>query len=267
MKSLLAFLLVAAPLLLSAQDYAPASVGGKIATYSAASGSGVMPTSGTSYIVMARSGLFYVSDKDGVVDVADKGTFSYEKTGPNTAVIRNVRAAQQLEILSTLTFTSETGGTYTASVATPGIPGSQSGSFYLAPYASESLLVNLSTKVALAANEPITVGFIVGGTSKRRVLVRAIGPGLTAFGVANAMADPRLTVFSGQTQTAANNDWSSTTANRTAVEQANQATQAFALTPGSRDAAAALTLSPGPYTVEVRGPGAGEVLIEVYIIE
>jgi hypothetical protein len=41
---------------------------------------------------------------------------------------------------------------------------------------------------------------------------------------------------------------------------------AFALTPGSRDAALLTTLAPGSYTVQVSGAdgGTGEALVEIY---
>ena len=58
-------------------------------------------------------------------------------------------------------------------------------------------LMNLSTRVTLAAGGSITVGFVVGGESSRRVLVRAIGPGLAAFGVNGALTDPKFAVVGG----------------------------------------------------------------------
>ena len=65
-------------------------------------------------------------------------------------------------------------------------------------------LVNISTRATLSAGQTLTSGFVVGGTVRRRVLVRAIGPSLTSFGVTNPLPTPTLTVFSGATQIAVN---------------------------------------------------------------
>jgi hypothetical protein len=99
------------------------------------------------------------------------------------------------------------------------------------------------------------------------MLVRAIGPTLTAFGVAGALADPRLRVFNGDTRLAENDNWSAVSAETTATAQAARDTGAFALANGSKDAAMILTLAPGAYTAQVSsadGTGTGVALIEVY---
>ena len=43
-------------------------------------------------------------------------------------------------------------------------------------------------------------GFIIQGTAPKTVLVRARGPSMIPFGVANALANPRLQLFLGQAQ-------------------------------------------------------------------
>jgi hypothetical protein len=107
------------------------------------------------------------------------------------------------------------------------------------------------------------MGFVVGGKTPRRVLVRAVGPTLSNFGVANALATPALAVFSGQTPSGTTNTgW----ADHPELAAAALAVGAFPLTPGSRDAARLLTLSPGSYTLQISG-GAGEVLTEIYFVE
>jgi hypothetical protein len=59
---------------------------------------------------------------------------------------------------------------------------------------------------------------------------------------------------------AANDDWEA------ALAPAFASVGAFALTPGSRDAALVVTLPPGAYTAQVSGVGAstGIALVEVY---
>jgi len=107
------------------------------------------------------------------------------------------------------------------------------------------------------------------------VLVRGIGPGLTAFGIANALADPFLTVFDSTGKVLAQNDnWGTpvavfagqVVAAAADITAADLATGAFALTAGSKDAALIVTLPPGAYTAQVTGVGGvtGTALVEIY---
>jgi hypothetical protein len=41
-------------------------------------------------------------------------------------------------------------------------------------------------------------GFIIGGDQPTKVIVRALGPSLTAFGVSNALQDPILELHDGE---------------------------------------------------------------------
>ena len=102
---------------------------------------------------------------------------------------------------------------------------------------------------------------------KHHSLALAIGPSLTAFGVAGALADPRLRVFNGAVLIAENDNWSALSAETTATAQAAGDSGAFALANGSKDAAMILTLAPGAYTAQVSGAdgtSTGVALIEVY---
>jgi Ig-like domain-containing protein len=125
------------------------------------------------------------------------------------------------------------------------------------------------TNVSLIKNvgNLITVGFVVGGSSNLKVIVRAVGPGLAAapFNVPGTIADPKLTLFSSGVVVASNDDWSTGTAN---LAKASDFTGvgAFALAPGSKDAAILVSLPPGTYQAQVTpSTGAtGTALVEVY---
>ena len=124
-------------------------------------------------------------------------------------------------------------------------------------------LANLSTRGRLSSANPLILGFAISGTESRRVLVRAVGPGLTAFGVGEALATTRLQVFdSAGTLLLANEGW----ANAADLTQAAAATGAFPLRAGSADSAALLTIAPGNYSIVVLDPrgGAGVALAEIY---
>ena len=110
----------------------------------------------------------------------------------------------------------------------------------------------------------ITAGFVVGGTTPRAVLVRAIGPtlGTAPFELPEVVADPQLTLNRGNTAVAANDDWGGGATLSAAFAQVG----AFPLAPSSRDAAVLATLEPGNYTVTVVGANGttASALIEVY---
>jgi len=128
---------------------------------------------------------------------------------------------------------------------------------------STSKLVNIATRFTLAAGGVGFPGFFINGSQSQTVMIRAVGPGLTQLGVANAVADPVLELYSGANKIGENDDWSGTQAVQLAAQVG-----AFALPAGSRDAVLLATLPPGAYTMQVRGKtGGGEVIVEVYEID
>jgi hypothetical protein len=124
-------------------------------------------------------------------------------------------------------------------------------------------LINVSVRKQLQSGATISAGFVIGGLTPKTVLIRAVGPGLTAFGVAGAVANPSLTIFRTGTPAAiaTNTDWGGAAGLRDAMDKVG----AFLLAPASRDAALLLTLSPGNYVAQADADAAGgEVLVEVY---
>src|SRR5581483_5639930 len=103
----------------------------------------------------------------------------------------------------------------------------------------------------IGQGDTLVAGFVIGGSTARTVLVRAIGPTLGAapFNVAGAMTDPRLDLFDGQTVINSNDNWGG----GSALSSAFTAVGAFALGTASKDAALLVTLQPGSYTVQVTG--------------
>ncbi len=109
----------------------------------------------------------------------------------------------------------------------------------------------------------LTAGFTVNGPGQARLLIRGVGPELSRrFGVPDVMGDPKITVFVGSNAIASNDNWDASLAGTMTT------LGAFALTPGSRDAALLLVVEAGGrgYTVQVNGAdgGVGTALIEVY---
>ncbi len=118
-----------------------------------------------------------------------------------------------------------------------------------------------------AGERTLSPGFTIAGPSPKKLLIRAIGPGLSAFGADGLMADPELSVTptTCHTPIARNADW----ANSAEITTSAAVIGAFPLAPDSHDAAVLLTLPPGGYTVAVTGAGgsAGLVLVEIYDLD
>lgn len=126
------------------------------------------------------------------------------------------------------------------------------------PPGPDSTISNISVRATLAAAQTLIMGFTMQGGAKP-VLVRAVGPGLAAFGVPGTMADPRLALFRGQTQLEANDNWGG----GATLTAAFVPVGAFGLPPASLDAALLRSVE-GSHTAQVTGTGAGTVLVEAY---
>src|SRR5438552_5867318 len=125
---------------------------------------------------------------------------------------------------------------------------------------SSSRLENISTRGLVQTGAKVMIaGVIVGGSGSQKMIVRALGPTLSNFGVANALANPTLELRDINGNLIRSNDnWRST-------QQAEII--ATGLQP-SYDAESAIvaTLAPSNYTMIVRGVNSttGVALVEVY---
>lgn len=133
---------------------------------------------------------------------------------------------------------------------------------------SASRIVNLSIRTSISTAAPeLTVGYVIAGTGKP-LLVRAIGPGLAAFGVNPALGRPRLGVYAGQRMLAANEGWDRT-ADGSLISATAARLGAFALTSGSADAAVLRTFEAGNHSAIVSSIDGqpGTALVEIYDAE
>lgn len=118
-------------------------------------------------------------------------------------------------------------------------------------------------------DDALTSGFVISGQTPRQVLVRAVGPSLAGFGLADPLELPQLTVFKGSRVIGSNEGWGKDEDTIKVLTEAFDRAGAFRLQDGaSRDAAIILTLQPGPYTMQVKSADrkAGAALLEVYEI-
>ena len=120
-------------------------------------------------------------------------------------------------------------------------------------------MTNISTRGWTGDGQKMIAGTVVDGGHKL-LLIRAVGPTLSGYGVSTAHPDPRITLFEGQTELASNDDWAG-------VDIANAAARvgAFPLSEGSKDACLLVELAEGAYTIIVEGDGdPGEAIVEIY---
>ena len=134
-----------------------------------------------------------------------------------------------------------------------------------------TILANISTRAFVQTGDNVMIGgFIVQGTESKRVIIRAIGPELTQYGVPNVLANPTLELHNGTgALIASNNNWTTTIIG--GIITANQVqdirSSGYAPSDGLESAIIA-DLPPGNYTAIVRGVNnmTGVALVEVYAL-
>jgi hypothetical protein len=125
-------------------------------------------------------------------------------------------------------------------------------------------LLNIATRGKVETVDNVMIaGFIIQGSSAKKVLIRARGPSLAVapFNVPGTLADPFLTLYSGATPIDTNDDF---------AQHANAGQIPADWTPASaKEAAIVTTLSPGAYTAIVNGVGAtsGVAIVEVFELD
>jgi hypothetical protein len=132
--------------------------------------------------------------------------------------------------------------------------------------AANARLANVSSRGLIGTGDNVLIGGFFAGPQTAfvtRVVVRAIGPSLSAFGVPQPIQDPTLEIRNRDGNLiASNDDWQ--TDQKTAI-------QATGLQPSdARESAIVLTnFEPGPYTAIVRGKNntTGVGLVEIYDVQ
>ena len=130
-------------------------------------------------------------------------------------------------------------------------------------------LANISTRALVETGDNVVIGgFIVQGSGAKRVIIRALGPELTQYGITEALRNPTLELYNGNGDLiASNNNWVTTiiggiiTHNqiRDIMNSGHAPTNAL-------ESAIIADLPPGNYTAIMRGVNEtiGVGLIEVY---
>src|SRR6266498_4470777 len=121
--------------------------------------------------------------------------------------------------------------------------------------------LNLSTRGVVSVGDNVLIGgFIITGTEPKTMVLRALGPSLSGFGLSGVLADPVLKVYnSSRTVIATNDNWQ--------MDPGALEITANGLAPANPSESALLqNLAPGAYTVIVTGKDStpGISLVELY---
>lgn len=130
-----------------------------------------------------------------------------------------------------------------------------------------SLLANISTRGFVQTGDNVMIGGFIVVTQPTRVIVRAIGPSLTQFGVPDALANPQLELHDATSLIGQNNDWQTTQIGGIITSDQVVEIQNSQLAPiDPAESAIIAVLQPGNYTAIVRGVNSttGNALVEVY---
>jgi hypothetical protein len=128
-------------------------------------------------------------------------------------------------------------------------------------------LTSISTRARVGTGANVLIaGFAIAGTEPKAVLIRAVGPTLSGFGLTGVLVDPVLELYRADRSSLAVNDSWDLEGNAAAITATSARVGAFALPGGSTEAVINVTLPPGNYTAQVRGAsgGTGIGLVEVY---
>ncbi len=122
---------------------------------------------------------------------------------------------------------------------------------------------NISTRGMVGTGEDVLIaGFIISGSQAKKVIVRALGPTLSNFGVSGTLGDPTIAIFnSSNVMVASNDNWRNT-------QETEIAASGFA-PPNDLESAIIATLAPGSYTAVVSGKngGTGVALVDLYELD
>lgn len=129
--------------------------------------------------------------------------------------------------------------------------------------AADSQLENISGRSTVHTSDDVMIGgFIIGNNiGATKVIIRAIGPSLSQYGLSNVLADPTLELRDGNGALLESNDnW------RDDPDQAARISAANLAPANPFESAIWVSLAPGNYTAIVRGKnnGVGIGLAEIY---
>jgi hypothetical protein len=135
------------------------------------------------------------------------------------------------------------------------------------------LVANVSTRLPVGTGQNVLIeGFTVQGPagSTKKIIVRAIGPSLANFGIADALPNPTLEIHDSNNNNAIvarNDDWQTTQTGGIITADQSAEINASGVKPGNNlESAIIANLAPGSYTAVVAGAGnsVGTGVVDAY---
>jgi hypothetical protein len=185
----------------------------------------------------------------------------------NVALMNNVGLSAPSSSLESVVVATLSPGTYTAQLS-----GVNSGTgvglveIYdtdnVSPFTSQKVTAISTRGFVNSGDGALIAGFVVNGTTAKKVLIEAVGPSL---GIGGLLTDPVLQLIRNGSVMRENDNWEAGN-DSTLMTDAASRSGATPLAAGSKDAAILVNLSPGTYTAVVTGAGGGTgiALINVY---
>ncbi|HEX4640617.1 MAG TPA: PQQ-dependent sugar dehydrogenase, partial [Chthoniobacterales bacterium] len=136
----------------------------------------------------------------------------------------------------------------------------------IVPAPASAALVNLATRMRVQTGDNVLIGgFILTGSAPKKVILRAIGPSLTAGNqpLPGRLMDPSLTLFDGGgTSLFSNDDWMNSTQKQAIIDSTIPPTD-------PKESAIVATLQPGNYTAIMSGANGatGIGVVELYDLD
>lgn len=155
-------------------------------------------------------------------------------------------------------------GEFPVNLSATNVAGTGSATFMLTVQDSPLVpkLLNISTRAQILTNDNVLIGgFIITGNEGKKVMLRAVGPSLTPFGITDALADPILELHNPDGSVVTNDNWK---------DSQQPEIEATGIAPNDeRESALIATLFPGSYTAIVSGKdgGTGVGLVEAYDLD
>jgi predicted outer membrane repeat protein len=139
------------------------------------------------------------------------------------------------------------------------------------PPAPTGVAANISTRLPVGTDQSVLIGgFIIQGSTPKRLVIRGIGPSLNAI-LPGALQDPVLELRNGAgALVAANNNWRTTQPGGIINSDQSIDLTATGIAPSNEaEPAVVVTLDPGPYTSIIRGANntTGIALVEIYDLD
>jgi hypothetical protein len=185
----------------------------------------------------------------------------------NIAVMNGVGLAAPGSALESFVAPTLAPGVYTAQLS--GVSGA-TGIGLVEVYDGSSFTASTTNKITAISTRgyvntgsgALIAGFVVNGTTAKKVLIQAVGPSLSIGGL---LADPTLQLIKDGQVVRENDNWE-TGNDRALMIDAASRSGATGLAAGGKDAAILVNLNPGTYTAVVTGVGSstGIALINVY---